>query len=530
MSKRKSDEQIADQEAGSSTTTKSTLIEDLNKLSQESFQSRFFPSSSSISTSHTHNNNTTWTSKLYFAKDLHAALLHQCFTLIETTSRHDYEPSSFGWHPRRKKREMQEPEMRYLLLNEKAFSNPHDAGNKFGGFLSFMFTHDSNPSVPVLYIYEIHLTESARGKGVGGWLMELIENVAREAAVEKIMLTCFLSNANALAFYRKLGFERDACSPGDRETRRKVVKADYVIMSKRLGECGEEWESGSGSGDEVEEEVTNAIPEGGPPFISANVEREGNGVGPTRKKFRSLARSTGPSSSKQVFPQTQGQKVFGRRGPVARRSNVFGTAPPTSQIQPATPSTTALEISQSRTSDLSAQLKRWQEDYQRATKTLRETGNLNNTLKARIAKTDETRRKYQVEGRTLRETQTVNLMDGIASMTKATANAVAMRKALLDLQEEVDYVESENVELQDRVDEIETEKDELETERDSLRIELHATEEARVEMEAERDEWRLLCARRGVMLEELREEIDVLREEVENAAPVRNITQIFNYR
>lgn len=200
--------------------------------------------------------------------------------------------------------------MRYLLLNEKATAplNIHDAGNKFGGFLSFMFTHDSSPSVPVLYIYEIHLTESARGKGVGGWLMELIENVAREAGVEKIMLTCFLSNANALGFYRKLGFERDACSPGDRRTRRKVVKADYVIMSKRLGGGGEEWESEDGSEEDVEEEVMIASPEGGSSFVGANVERQGHGVGPTRKKFRSLAGQMVHRAPKRCSLKHKGRK------------------------------------------------------------------------------------------------------------------------------------------------------------------------------------------------------------------------------
>lgn len=261
--KRKSNEQIADQDAGPSTSNKSqksTLIDDLNALSYDTFQSRFFNDASK--TEHNHEA-TTWKITLRFSDDFQAALLSQCFKLIETTSRHDYEPSSFGWHPQRKKREMKEKEMRYLLLNETG------PGSKFGGFISFMFTHDSTPAVPVLYIYEVHLTEAARGKGVGGFLMRVIQEVAKEAGVEKLMLTCFLSNVNALSFYRKLGFEVDVCSPEDRKTRNKVVKVDYVIMSKSLSEDGSggEWET---------DEVTQNVVRGGSSLINANATEPGN--------------------------------------------------------------------------------------------------------------------------------------------------------------------------------------------------------------------------------------------------------------
>jgi len=100
-----------------------------------------------------------------------------------------------------------------------------------------MMTHDSSPSVPVLYIYEIHLDAKLRGKGYGVYLMELAESVAAKTGVEKVMLTCFLSNEKALAFYGKRGFGRDVSSPDDRRTRAKVVKVDYVIMSKSVGEA-----------------------------------------------------------------------------------------------------------------------------------------------------------------------------------------------------------------------------------------------------------------------------------------------------
>lgn len=161
--------------------------------------------------------------------DLTADESSSCFNLIESTSRRDYEASaSFGWHPKRKKREMKESEMRYLLVRPSS----ENTDSAVSGFLSFMLTHDSVPSVPVVYIYEIHLSETLRGCGLGAHLMHMAEDIGQRVGVEKIMLTCFLTNVKALAFYRKRGYDTDECSPEDRLTRKKVIKTDYIIMSK----------------------------------------------------------------------------------------------------------------------------------------------------------------------------------------------------------------------------------------------------------------------------------------------------------
>ena len=44
--------------------------------------------------------------------------LDNCFTLLQDTSRSDYEHSSQGWHPGKKKREMKLPDLRYILLKD----------------------------------------------------------------------------------------------------------------------------------------------------------------------------------------------------------------------------------------------------------------------------------------------------------------------------------------------------------------------------------------------------------------------------
>lgn len=76
------------------------------------------------------------------------------------------------------------------------------------------------------------------GKVLMGFLVTVAENLP---PVTKVMLTSFLSNEQALKFYRGMGFEKDAISPEPRKLRYgKVFNPDYVIMSKEVrGQNGE---------------------------------------------------------------------------------------------------------------------------------------------------------------------------------------------------------------------------------------------------------------------------------------------------
>lgn len=131
--------------------------------------------------------------------------------------------------------------MRYLLVRASSDSGSKDLVNgnveqqrEIAGFLSFMLTHDSTPAVPVLYLYEVHLLPHLRKLGLGAHLMRVVEEIALAVGMEKVMLTCFVANERAYEFYRRRGYEKDVCSPEDRTTRKKVVKADHVIMSREV--------------------------------------------------------------------------------------------------------------------------------------------------------------------------------------------------------------------------------------------------------------------------------------------------------
>lgn len=221
------------------------------------------------------------------ATELTTEDLNVCFNLIHTTSGADYKASSIGWNPEQKKDEMSDEEMMYLLIRQgnvvervdgKDFSKhvtstddvsaaqpdtfpqlklhsapgseekpcantksttsrPHlTNANPILGFISFMFTSDDPPHQDrqVVYIYEVHLHENLRGRGLGSDLVRFVEKVARRFDITKTMLTVFTSNEKAKRVYERLGYTKDSCSPKDRVMRRKTVKAEYVIMSKEI--------------------------------------------------------------------------------------------------------------------------------------------------------------------------------------------------------------------------------------------------------------------------------------------------------
>jgi ribosomal protein S18 acetylase RimI-like enzyme len=72
--------------------------------------------------------------------------------------------------------------------------------------------------------------------GLGKLLMGFLFTVAGNIPpIDKVMLTCFLSNKRGLDFYHKLGFRKDDLSPAPRRLRRgKTFVPDYVILSRRI--------------------------------------------------------------------------------------------------------------------------------------------------------------------------------------------------------------------------------------------------------------------------------------------------------
>jgi GNAT superfamily N-acetyltransferase len=162
--------------------------------------------------------------------ELKAEDITNCLALIELTSGQDYAKSSMGWNAKKKKEELQDKDMMFLLIRADDFTS------RILGFMSFMFTNDDPPKQDreVVYLYEVHLLEFLRGRGLGGKLLAFLEEAARLCGVTKTMLTVFVANEGARRMYEKAGYVKDSCSPAGRKVRKRVIEADYLIMSKEL--------------------------------------------------------------------------------------------------------------------------------------------------------------------------------------------------------------------------------------------------------------------------------------------------------
>ncbi|KAF2810186.1 acyl-CoA N-acyltransferase [Mytilinidion resinicola] len=219
------------------------LVRSTNALSTSDFQSRFLPQESRLLSFTPHAgvgldkpaNNLTISFKA--SSEMSDADLEGCFSLVEETSSEAYRKSVVRWRPKAKKEEMRDPDMRYLIV--RVADPRHDASFSahsnlpVNGFLSFMITHDDDYEYAVLYIYEIHLSESLRGCRVGAHLMHIAETIAQGIGLAEVMLTVFTSNVAAAKFYQKLGFSKDGTSPEPRVLRNGLEKPpDYLIMSK----------------------------------------------------------------------------------------------------------------------------------------------------------------------------------------------------------------------------------------------------------------------------------------------------------
>jgi ribosomal protein S18 acetylase RimI-like enzyme len=166
------------------------------------------------------------------------------FALIKHTSYEDYTASSQGWDDRNKLEEMEDEDMRYLIVSlkdghlpdsEKQWSKDPKLDQSIIGFLSFMLTQEEEENV--VYIYEIHVSEHFRDCGLGRHLFSMAEHIGDVTGMDKAMLTVFIRNTHARQWYDSRGYSVDEISPRPRKLRGgRSIEPDYEILSKRLQE------------------------------------------------------------------------------------------------------------------------------------------------------------------------------------------------------------------------------------------------------------------------------------------------------
>jgi ribosomal protein S18 acetylase RimI-like enzyme len=96
------------------------------------------------------------------------------------------------------------------------------------GFLEYRILIEDDSVV--LYIWEIHLVPRVHKQGLGRYMMQIAELIARKHGLDKIMLTVFKQNVTAMNFYKnKLRYVIDDTDPS-----MSGEKVNYEILSKVL--------------------------------------------------------------------------------------------------------------------------------------------------------------------------------------------------------------------------------------------------------------------------------------------------------
>lgn len=89
----------------------------------------------------------------------------------------------------------------------------HLSNGSLAAFVHFRF--DIEELIEVLYLYEIQLEKNVRKKGLGLYLMSLMETIAFHYNMKSIVLTVLKSEVNVMKFYHSLHYEIQSHSPDD---------------------------------------------------------------------------------------------------------------------------------------------------------------------------------------------------------------------------------------------------------------------------------------------------------------------------
>ncbi|XP_014505965.1 N-alpha-acetyltransferase 40 isoform X1 [Vigna radiata var. radiata] len=143
-----------------------------------------------------------------------------------------------------KRREMVDHEAHYVFVHEVANSNADEMttiltaaetstcclknSGPLVGFVQYRFVLEEE--IPVLYVYELQLEPRVQGKGLGKFLMQLLEFMAQKNCMGAVMLTVQKANVLAVDFYiSKLRYIISATSPSKVNP---MMNKSYEILCK----------------------------------------------------------------------------------------------------------------------------------------------------------------------------------------------------------------------------------------------------------------------------------------------------------
>ncbi|KAI0639762.1 acyl-CoA N-acyltransferase [Trametes polyzona] len=162
--------------------------------------------------------------------------------LWETNMRAMVEPSSFGWNPNEKRKELFHRHARFILVYGSSDAQEPTVPTSLAAFSMFRFEQDEGEDV--IYCYELQVSQPYRSSGLGRFLVEKLTAIGKHWKMSKLMLTVLKSNTAARRFYQETGFEVDPSSPEYEPTSEDDVWVDedgsdtetydYEILSKAL--------------------------------------------------------------------------------------------------------------------------------------------------------------------------------------------------------------------------------------------------------------------------------------------------------
>ncbi|XP_026808726.1 N-alpha-acetyltransferase 40 isoform X1 [Rhopalosiphum maidis] len=142
-------------------------------------------------------------------------LKDKLYSMIKDNMMEAYKKCPWGWDGKKKRAELFHKDARYILVR-------HSSDNSLAAFVHFRF--DIENLIEVLYLYELQIEKNVRGKGLGRYLMTLLETMAFHYKMKRIVLTVLKSDVNVVKFYFSLQYEIESYSPED---------AFYYILSKK---------------------------------------------------------------------------------------------------------------------------------------------------------------------------------------------------------------------------------------------------------------------------------------------------------
>lgn len=165
------------------------------------------------------------------SKRMSNAMLETLLVMTRTNMKHMYDSSGdaeFIWCDRKKRGELRDERMHWLLLRAAQGNNNHAVV----GFAAFKLCTEKG--VPHAYLHELQIIPERKGQGLGTILINALIRLCIQLGIPLILLTVFSSNLAAIDFYLKCGFEVDECSPSMCFNIDKANPAPYEIMSMTL--------------------------------------------------------------------------------------------------------------------------------------------------------------------------------------------------------------------------------------------------------------------------------------------------------